>query len=64
MLLGLGVRYDVIYFSRASGDLSPADNHRKKLRPRSGPTFCKALSGFKLFDTLMAFPKIFWKSNN
>ena len=39
----------VISFSE---DLSSGDN---LCRPRLGPTKCRALSGFKLFDAKMAF---------
>ena len=41
---------------------SSADYLCKQFRPRSGPTKCRAWSGFKLFDTLMVFLKeFFWK---
>ena len=38
--------------------VSSADNLCKQFGPRSGATF---LSGSKLFDTLMVFPKDFFK---
>ena len=34
-----------------------ADNFWKQFGPRSGPTFCRAWSGTKLFDTLNVFLK-------
>ena len=37
-----------------------ADNLCKQFGPRSGPTFCLAWFGFKLFDTLMVFLKEFF----
>ena len=40
---------------------SSADNFCKQFGPRSGPTKCRALSGSKLFDTLMVFLKEFFK---
>ena len=41
--------------------MSSADNLGKQFGPRSGPTKCQALSGSKLFDTLMVFLKEFFK---
>ena len=41
--------------------MSSADNLGKHFGPRSGPTKCQALSGSKLFDTLMVFLKEFFK---
>ena len=39
--------------------MSSADNFCKQFGPRSGPTFCRACSGSKLFDTQMVFLKEF-----
>ena len=41
--------------------MSSADNLGKQFGPRSGATKCQALSGSKLFDTLMVFLKQFFK---
>ena len=46
----------VILFS-ACGDLLSADNLCQQFGSRSGPTFCWACSGFKLFVSLIVFPK-------
>ena len=40
---------------------SSADNFCKQFGPRSGSTKCLALSGSKLFDTLVVFLKEFFK---
>ena len=40
--------------------LSSADNLCKQFVPRTGPTKCWALSGSKLFDTLIVFLKEFF----
>ena len=40
-----------------------ADNLCKQFEHRSGPTICQAWSGSKLFDTLMAFQKEFFKKD-
>ena len=37
--------------------LLSVDNLSKQFGPRSGPTFCRAWSGSKLFDTLMLLKK-------
>ena len=39
------------------------DNLCKQFGPRSGPTFCRALSGSKLFDNLKVFLKEFFKKD-
>ena len=41
--------------------MSSADNLCKQFRSRSGPTKHQAWSASKLFDTLMVFPKEFFK---
>ena len=46
-------RYSLIVLS--------ADTVCKQLGTRSGPTFCRAWSGSKLFDTLMVFPNEFFE---
>ena len=40
------------------------ENLCKQLGPRSGPTKRRAWSGFKLFDTLMAFLQEFWEKDD
>ena len=40
------------------------DDLWKPVEPRSGTTICRAWSGFKLFDTLMAFLKEFFEKDN
>ena len=41
--------------------MSFADNFCKQFGPRLGPTQCRAWSGSKLFDTLIAFQKEFFE---
>ena len=43
--------------------VSSADNRSKQIRPRSGPTKCRARSGSKLFYTLMVFLKEFFRKS-
>ena len=40
--------------------VSSADNLCKQIRPRSGPTKCRACSGSNLFDTQMVLLKEFF----
>ena len=44
--------------------VSSAGNLCKQFGPRSGQTKCWALSGFKLFDTLMVFLDFFFEKVN
>ena len=44
--------------------MSSAGNLCKQIGPRSGPTFCRARSGSKVFDTQMVFLKEFFVKVN